>query len=121
MNLTPIAFDENQNNNRPLSPFFEYASLEACKLHDIILNKGLAVTSIKEMFCSIKAVIYLAIAEHGIEGRNPFCSTYMPDEVQEERQPIPLDVIRRIQRDCMAIDDEIGFVLLNVQQISLTR
>ena len=35
----------------------------------------------------------------------------MPDEVQEERQPIPLDSLRRIQRDCMAIDDEMRWLL----------
>jgi integrase len=75
------------------------------------LNKGLAVTSIKRMFGSIKAIINLAMAEHGIEGRNPFSSIYMPDEVQEERQPIPLDAIRRIQRDCIAIDDEMRWLL----------
>ena len=63
------------------------------------------------MFGSIKAIINLAMAEHGIEGRNPFSSIYMPDEVQEERQPIPLDAIRRIQRDCMAIDDEMRWLL----------
>ena len=92
-------------------PINEYASSEAGKLRDVLLNKGLAVTSIKRMFGSIKAIINLAMAEHGIEGRNPFSSIYMPDEVQEERQPIPLDVIRRIQRDCMAIDDEMRWLL----------
>ena len=51
------------------------------------------------------------MAENGIEGRNPFSSIYMPDEVQEERQPIPLDAIRRIQRDCIAIDDEMRWLL----------
>ncbi len=51
------------------------------------------------------------MAEHGIEGRNPSSSIYMPDEVQEERQPIPLDAIRRIQRDCIAIDDEMRWLL----------
>ena len=92
-------------------PINEYASSEAGKLRDVLLNKGLAVTSIKRMFGSIKAIINLAMAEHGIEGRNPFSSIYMPDEVQEERQPIPLDAIRRIQRDCMAIDDEMRWLL----------
>ena len=92
-------------------PINEYASSEAGKLRDVLLNKGLAVTSIKRMFGSIKAIINLAMAEHGIEGRNPFSSIYMPDEVQEERQPIPMDVIRRIQRDCMAIDDEMRWLL----------
>ena len=89
----------------------EYASSEAGKLRDVLLNKGRAVTSIKRMFGSIKAIINLAMAEHGIEGRNPFSSIYMPDEVQEERQPIPLDAIRRIQRDCIAIDDEMRWLL----------
>ena len=92
-------------------PINEYASSEAGKQRDVLLNKGLAVTSIKRMFGSIKAIINLAMAEHGIEGRNPFSSIYMPDEVQEERQPIPMDVIRRIQRDCMAIDDEMRWLL----------
>ena len=92
-------------------PINEYASSEAGKLRDVLLNKGLAVTSIKRMFGSIKAIINLAMAEHGIEGRNPFSSIYMPDEIQEERQPIPLDVIRRIQRDCMGIDDEMRWLL----------
>ena len=94
--------------NKPIN---EYASSEAGKLRDTLLAKGLAVTSIKRMFGSIKAIINLAMAEHGIEGRNPFSSIYMPDEVQEERQPIPLDSLRRIQRDCMAIDDEMRWLL----------
>jgi len=94
--------------NRPIN---EYASSEAGKLRDALLNKGLAVTSIKRMFGSIKAIINLAMAEHGIEGRNPFSSIYMPDEVQEERQPIPLGSLRSIQRDCMAIDDEMRWLL----------
>ena len=92
-------------------PINEYASSEAGKLRDVLLKKGLAVTSIKRMFGSIKAIINLAIAEHGIEGRNPFSSIYMPDEVQEERQPIPLDSLRGIQRDCIAIDDEMRWLL----------
>jgi integrase len=94
--------------NKPIN---EYASSEAGKLRDTLLAKGLAVTSIKRMFGSTKAIINLAMAEHGIEGRNPFSSIYMPDEVQEERQPIPLDAIRRIQRDCIAIDDEMRWLL----------
>jgi integrase len=92
-------------------PINEYASSEAGKLRDTLLAKGLAVTSIKRMFGSIKAIINLAMAEHGIEGRNPFSSIYMPDEVQEERQTIPLDSLRSIQRDCMAIDDEMRWLL----------
>ena len=92
-------------------PINDYASSEAGKLRDVLLNRGLAVTSIKRMFGSVKAIINLAMAEHGIEGRNPFASIYMPDETPEERQPIPLDAITRIQRECMTVDDENRWLL----------
>ena len=92
-------------------PINDYASSEAGKLRDVLLDKGLAVTSIKRMFGSVKAIINLAMAEHGIEGRNPFASIYMPDEMPEERQPIPLEAIRRIQSDCMTVDDEKRWLL----------
>ena len=51
-------------------PINDYASSEAGKLRDVLLNRGLAVTSIKRMFGSVKAIINLAMAEHGIEGLN---------------------------------------------------
>ena len=92
-------------------PINDYASSEAGKLRDALLDRGLAVTSIKRMFGSIKAIVNLSMAEHGIEGRNPFASIHMPDETPEERQPIPLDAIRRIQRECMAVDDEKRWLL----------
>ena len=92
-------------------PINGYVSSEAGKLRDALLDRGLAVTSIKRMFGSIKAIINLAMAEHGIEGRNPFASIYMPDEMPEERQPIPLDSIRRIQREYMTVDDENRWLL----------
>ena len=92
-------------------PINDYASSEAGKLRDALLDRGLAVTSIKRMFGSVKAIINLAMAEHGIDGRNPFASIYMPDEMPEERQPISLDAIRRIQHECMTVDDENRWLL----------
>ena len=41
-----------------------------------------------------------------IEGHNPFASIYMPNETPEERQPTPLNASRRIQRECISVDDE---------------
>ena len=92
-------------------PINDYASSEAGKLRDVLLDRGLAVTSIKRMFGSVKAIINLAMAEHGIEGRNPFASIYLPDEIPEERKPIPLDAIRRIQCECITVDDENRWLL----------
>ena len=92
-------------------PINDYASSEAGKLRDALLDRGLAVTSIKRMFGSVKAIINLAMVEHGVEGRNPFASIYMPYETPEERQPIPLAAIRRIQQECMTVDDENRWLL----------
>ena len=66
-------------------PINAYSSSEAGKLRDMLLNRGLAVSSIKRMFGSIKAIINLSMAEYGIDDRNPFSSIYMPDEKPEER------------------------------------
>ena len=76
-----------------------------------MFDRGLAVTSFTRIFGSVKAIINLAMAEHGIEGRNPFASIYMPDEMPEERQPISLDAIRRIQQECIDVDDENRWLL----------
>jgi integrase/uncharacterized protein YcgL (UPF0745 family) len=92
-------------------PINDYASSEAGKLRDVLLDRGLAVTSIKRMFGSVKAIINLAMAEHGIEGRNPFSSIHMPDETTTDRQPISLDDIRRIQHECQQVDDEKRWLL----------
>jgi integrase/uncharacterized protein YcgL (UPF0745 family) len=92
-------------------PINDYASSEAGKLRNALLDRGLAVTSIKRMFGSIKAIINLAMAEHGIEGRNPFSSIHMPDETTTDRQPISLDDIRRIQHECKQVDDEKRWLL----------
>ena len=92
-------------------PINDYASSEAGKLRDALLDRGLAVTSIKRMFGSVKAIINLAMVEHGVKGRNPFASIYMPYETPEERQPIPLAAIRRIQQECMTVDDENRWLL----------
>jgi len=100
-------------------PINDYASSEAGKLRDVLLDRGLAVTSIKRMFGSVKAIINLAMAEHGIEGRNPFASIYMPDETTTDRQPIPLDDIRRIQNECKQADDENRWLLAFISDTAM--
>ena len=92
-------------------PINDYASSEAGKLRDVLLQRGLAVTSIKRMYGSIRAIINLSMAENGIDERNPFTNVYMPDEVVEERKPIPIASIRHIQHECLVTDDENRWLL----------
>ena len=62
---------------------------------------------VKRKFSTIRSIINLCIQEHGLDCRNAFSRVYLPDlEDNKRRKPIPLENIRRIQRDCRVEDDE---------------
>lgn len=60
-------------------PITDYSTIDAGKVRNAMIFKGLAVLSVKRTFITIKAIINLAIAEHGLDIRNPFSSIFMPD------------------------------------------
>ena len=63
--------------------------------------------SVKRVFSSVRAVINLAIREHGLSVHNVFSGTFIPDdEVKKKRLPIPAPDLVKIQQECMALDDE---------------
>ena len=91
-------------SDRPLD---EYSSSDAAAYRDCLLKRGLTTNSVKRNFSTIRSVINLAIQEHGLECRNPFSKVYLPDlDDAKKRQPIPIENIKEIQRECMSIDDE---------------
>jgi len=54
----------------------------------------------------------LILSEHGIDSKNPFSGTYLPDKADVVvREPIPLPVIRNIQQECMGLDDDIRWLI----------
>ena len=60
----------------------------------------------KRVFAIIRAVINLSIQEYGLSCKNAFARTYIPDlEDTIKRQPITIDIIRDVQKECMKIDD----------------
>ena len=84
----------------------EYRTTDAGQVRDALIAKGLNVASVKRSFTTIKAIINLAIAEHGLEMRNPFSSIYMPETNSKRRVSIPVETIRAIQQACYHIDDD---------------
>ena len=88
-------------------PIDAYSSSDAASLRDYLLAKGLTTNSVKRNFSTIRSIINLCIQEHGLDCRNAFSRVYLPDlEDNKRRKPIPLENIRRIQRDCRVEDDE---------------
>ena len=76
-----------------------------------MIAKGLAVLSVERTFITIKAIINLAIAEHGLNIRNPFSSIFMPDAESKKRVLIPVETIRQIQRACVEHDDDMRWLV----------
>ena len=90
--------------NRPIT---SYSSLEAAQFRDWCFQQGMNINTVKRVFASVRSIINLTMREHGIEGRNAFSGTFMPDRGDAStRQPIPVDKLRTIQQRCQTTDDE---------------
>ena len=88
-------------------PVNAYSSSDAASLREYLLAKGLTTNSVKRNFSTIRSIINLCIQEHGLDCRSAFSSVYLPDlEDNKRHKPIPLENIRRIQRDCGVEADE---------------
>ena len=77
--------------NRPIT---SYATSEAAQFRDWCLDKGMNINSVKRVFASIRSIINLIITEKGLDCRNAFARTSMPEERRDRRLPIPLECIR---------------------------
>ncbi len=89
-----------------------YTSIDAGKLRDYLMGKGLASSSIKRIFSSIKAIYNLAAAEYGLGTDNPFSNVYFPEANDiKKRQPVSTGDLIKIKRICHEIDDEIRWLI----------
>jgi len=88
-------------------PLDDYSSSDAAMYRDYLLKKGLNTASVKRNFSTIRSIINLTIQEHGLDCRNAFSKVYLPDlDDVKQREPIPIEDIRQIQKDCVSYDDE---------------
>ena len=91
---------------------YEYTTSHGAAFRDFLLDRGLAVSSIRRVFSSLKPIIGLMIKEHGLKATNPLAQTYMPDgPLMEKRKPIPLPTIRHIQSLCVDIGDDLRCII----------
>ena len=90
--------------NRPIT---SYVTSEAAEFRDWCLDKGMSINSVKRVFASVRSIINLNIREYGLDGSNAFAGTYMPHQSDApKRQPIPIDILKVIQKRCQSTDDE---------------
>ena len=80
---------------------------DAGLFRDFLFNRGMSSSSVKRVFSSVRAIMNLAIKEHGLAMTNVFNGTFTPeDDKRKERLPVPSDVIKQNQKECRDLDDE---------------
>ena len=83
-----------------------YSTTDAARFRDHMIDRGLVSSTVKRVFAIIRAIINLSIQEHGLSCKNAFAKTYIPDlEDTFKRQPIPINIIRKVQEECVIIND----------------
>jgi len=90
----------------------EYTRADALKYRDHLVKKGLAGSSITRVLNTVRPVFNFAISEYALDIKNPFVGIYHNrSHGVSKRFPIPLDVIREIQKECVAYDDDMRWLV----------
>jgi integrase len=92
-------------------PLGDYSTVDAGGVRDALIKRGLSILSVKRTFITVRAIFNLAIAEHGLEMRNPFASIFMPEGDSKKRVSIPVETIRQIQQSYYEIDDDMRWLM----------
>jgi integrase len=93
-------------------PLGSYSSSEAAQFRDWCLQQGMTIRTVKRVFASIRAIVNIAITEHGYDCSNAFSKTFFPEEENvSKRKPIPIEDIRTIQTKCMEVDDDMRWLI----------
>ncbi|MDV7145628.1 tyrosine-type recombinase/integrase [Tropicimonas sp. TH_r6] len=89
-----------------------YTKKDANAFRDNLIERKLAGSSITRIFGTIRSIINFAASETGIDMNNPFGKVYFDRKAGvEERAPLPLDTIRKLQSECRNLDDELRWLV----------
>ena len=93
-------------------PIPSYSSSDAASFRDWLIERGMGIKTVKRVFSSVRAIVNIAITEHGIDCVNGFAKTYFPaEEGVSKRQPIEPSDIRLSQKLCRDADDELRWLI----------
>ncbi len=82
-------------------------------IRDSLINRGLTGASVKRNLSTLRALVWFACREVGLNPNPSFASVYFPkiENNRPERMPIPLATIRTIQDECRQLDDEARWLI----------
>ena len=89
-----------------------YTRANANSFRDYLLKRELAGSSIKRILAIVKAIFNFAKNEYGLSLKNHFSGLqYDRFAGVGNREPIPIDNIRAIQKRCIEIDDDLRWLV----------
>ena len=93
---------------------------DATAFRDFLIERGMTSASVRRVFGTVRAITNLTIREYGLGCKNVFADVYIPDDDRiDKRPPIPPEVIRQIQKECMVIDDEKRWLVLLISDTGM--
>ena len=110
---TKLFFESSERSIRYLIECLGHDNLTSLKIsdagqfRDYLFKRGMSSSSVKRVFSSVRAIINLAIREHGLSVTNVLSGTFIPDDQEKKKRlSVPLDALLYIQSECMTLDDE---------------
>ena len=101
-------------------PIDQYTSADAAKYRDWLVEKGLASSSVKRVFSSVKAIVNLAINELGVETKNPFAGVYLAFRGDaKKRKPLSNDSLKHLQNACIEADDDLRWLVAMISDTGM--
>jgi len=88
-----------------------YSSADAATFRQWLSDKGLGSISVIRVFSVIKAILNFCIKEQGLDCKNAFSGIYLPSENNKKRYPIKDTKLKRLQRECFLLDDDIRWLV----------
>jgi len=101
-------------------PIDQYTSADAAKYRDWLVEKGLASSSVKRVFSSVKAIVNLAINELGVDSKNPFAGVYLASrDDAKKRKPLSNDSLKHLQNSCVEADDDLRWLIAMISDTGM--
>lgn len=89
-----------------------YTKADANAFRDALIARGLAGSSMTRVFGTVRAVTNLAANEQGLTLNNPFSGVYYDRTAGvSDRNPIPVETLRVIQKMCRELDDDMRWLV----------
>lgn len=101
-------------------PLDRYTSTDGGYFRDWLKEKGLSTASVRRILTTVKAIVGLAISEHGLSINNGFAGLYISeDEKNTKRLPIASEDIKRIQSSCYHADDDLRWLVAMISDTGM--